>query len=137
MLIWEYGLIEVLDSPVFGIGFADWRRPAFMVSPSVDSFWLLTAMRFGLPSIVSVLAILIYTSYRMYNGRFGILSDHVVGWATAMLGIFFVGVTVHFWASSFVLLAVMIGVGVSLSSFKASYIHNLKVERTMKTVEVV
>ncbi|MGB3166561.1 MAG: hypothetical protein WBA68_07295 [Alteraurantiacibacter sp.] len=47
-LIWEHGVANVLANPVFGIGFADWVRPAWM-PPSVDNYWLLVAMQYGLP----------------------------------------------------------------------------------------
>lgn len=45
-LIWDYGLDNVFANPVFGIGFADWVRPAWM-PPSVDNYWLLIAMQYG------------------------------------------------------------------------------------------
>jgi hypothetical protein len=49
--ILEYGGASVLKHPVFGIGLSDWERPWWRPS-SVDNFWLLTAMRYGVPALV-------------------------------------------------------------------------------------
>ncbi|MHA7820217.1 MAG: O-antigen ligase family protein [Erythrobacter sp.] len=45
--IWEFGTQSVAAHPWFGIGFNDYERPDWMLSPSVDNHWLLVAMRFG------------------------------------------------------------------------------------------
>jgi hypothetical protein len=62
VLIWEYGSQSVMRHPFLGIGYADWDRPSWMnwsTSSSVDHFWLLLAMRFGLPaSLFLILAVL-------------------------------------------------------------------------------
>jgi hypothetical protein len=50
VLIWEYGTAEVARHPIFGIALNDWTRPEWMVA-SVDNFWLLRAMRHGLPAL--------------------------------------------------------------------------------------
>ena len=48
--IWNFGSAEVLRHPIFGIGLNDWERAWFM-SPSVDMFWLVPAMQYGIPAI--------------------------------------------------------------------------------------
>lgn len=45
--IWQFGTQSVAEHPWFGIGFNDYQRPDWMLSPSVDNHWLLLAMRFG------------------------------------------------------------------------------------------
>lgn len=51
--IFEYGIQNVWDNPWFGLGLsADWKRPAWMYSASVDNFWLVVAMRYGIPGFV-------------------------------------------------------------------------------------
>lgn len=49
VLIWAYGTENISRSPWFGIGYADWDRPDWMHSGSFDHFWLITALRFGIP----------------------------------------------------------------------------------------
>lgn len=53
ILIWRYGTQNVAESPWFGIGYADWARPVWM-GDSMDNYWLLTAVRFGIPASVLV-----------------------------------------------------------------------------------
>jgi len=54
MLIWQYGWQSVEKHPWFGIGFADYNRPSWMITNSVDSHWLLLAMRYGLLPAVAL-----------------------------------------------------------------------------------
>lgn len=56
-LIWDYGTKNVAANPWFGLGYKDWVRPIWMQTNSVDHFWLLIAMRFGiLPAALLALA---------------------------------------------------------------------------------
>jgi hypothetical protein len=55
VLIWEYGTQNVLRSPFIGIGFNPWQRPYWMPA-SIDNFWLVVAIRHGLPAIGFLLA---------------------------------------------------------------------------------
>ena len=54
ILIWQYGIQNVLSHPILGIGMNDWVRPDWLTS-SVDNFWLLVALRHGLPCLLCVL----------------------------------------------------------------------------------
>ncbi len=55
ILIWEFGSAEALRHPFFGIGLGDWTRPRYM-SPSMDNFWLVQAVRYGIPALAMMLA---------------------------------------------------------------------------------
>ncbi|HQS68476.1 MAG TPA: O-antigen ligase family protein [Novosphingobium sp.] len=56
LLIWEYGWANVAKSPWIGIGyFESYERPVWMRSDSVDNYWLLQALRYGLPSMAMLL----------------------------------------------------------------------------------
>jgi len=52
--IWTYGVLSVWAHPWFGIGFESYRRPEWMLTASVDTHWLLYAMRFGMPAAASL-----------------------------------------------------------------------------------
>jgi hypothetical protein len=54
LLIWEYAGAEVLNSPLFGIGFRGFLRPDWMTSDSIDAHWLFIALRFGLPCAIAI-----------------------------------------------------------------------------------
>src|SRR5690606_26065514 len=64
ILIWTFGSEVVAANPVFGIGWHDWARPGWMVSSTVDAFWLLMAMMFGLPAV----AMLAYAAIAISRG---------------------------------------------------------------------
>ncbi|HMP56173.1 MAG TPA: hypothetical protein PKD92_06355 [Novosphingobium sp.] len=55
-LIWDFGSQTALRNPLIGIGYADYERPVWMVSNSVDAHWLLLALRDGIPCSLSLLA---------------------------------------------------------------------------------
>lgn len=116
LAIWEYGSENVEANPWFGIGFSDWVRPGWMVSDSVDNFWLLTAMRYGLPALIFLLLPILLTLYRIMNSK--VLYYQKAGWIVSMIGILIVGATVHFWMGVFSLFIIMIGIGVGLKEFK-------------------
>ena len=56
-IIFEWGMKNVLGDPAagvaghpfFGLGLNDWVRPFFMRSGSMDNFWLVQVVRYGLP----------------------------------------------------------------------------------------
>lgn len=55
VLIWRYGTQNVEKNPWFGIGYADWERPSWMVA-SIDHYWLLLAIQYGV--VVPLLIVL-------------------------------------------------------------------------------
>ncbi|RDC59690.1 hypothetical protein HME9302_00882 [Alteripontixanthobacter maritimus] len=59
MLIYEFGFATALNNPIFGIGFAGYDRPAWMVNATVDSHWLLLALRHGFPTALLFFALAI------------------------------------------------------------------------------
>jgi O-antigen ligase len=113
--IWQYGSASVLNHPVFGIGFADWLRPRWMYSNSVDNFWLLVAMRHGIPAVALFLASYLLITFRVGFRRLDErLQDYRTGYLICMATYFFVGCTVHFWESAYVWFLFLLGSGVWL-----------------------
>lgn len=53
-LIWRYGTQSVWNHPWFGIGYAGYERPLWMVTESIDAYWLLLAVRSGLPAALAM-----------------------------------------------------------------------------------
>lgn len=112
ILIFEYGSAEVMRHPLLGIGLGDWVRPVWM-SDSMDNFWLLVAVRYGLPG------------WAMFVGAMGGLLWAVAqrkglpehwrrarhAWAFTLFGITVAAATVHLWNALFVLFMFLIGSG--------------------------
>jgi hypothetical protein len=112
LLIFDYGSIEVMNNFMLGIGFNDWTRPSWMPS-SVDNFWLLTAMRYGMPCLVSMIAAILYLVIKTAKRKSDSLpiKNAAKSWAVGLAGLMIVGCTVTFWNSMFVLFFYSLGSG--------------------------
>lgn len=64
ILIWQYGSAEALRNPFFGIGLGEWARPRWM-SSSMDNFWLVEAVRYGIPSLVLLVSAIVMILWRI------------------------------------------------------------------------
>jgi hypothetical protein len=112
LLIFDYGSIEVMNNFMLGIGFHDWTRPSWMPS-SVDNFWLLTAMRYGMPCLISMIAAILYLVIKTAKRKSDSLAmkNAAKAWAVGLAGLMIVGCTVTFWNSLFVLFFYTLGSG--------------------------
>lgn len=111
--IFAYGSAEVLRNPIFGIGLGDnWIRPWYR-KPSVDNFWLMTALRYGLLAatllILGILAHLaIILSRSNLDAKF---AEYRKGYVIAWIGMIFILATVHIWGSAPVFIMAYLGAG--------------------------
>ncbi|MFW2541556.1 O-antigen ligase family protein [Primorskyibacter sp. 2E107] len=121
-LIFEHGLNNVWANPLFGLGFNDWVRPEFMYSASVDNFWLLMAMRYGIPAFLMLTAgifiPLLRIMFRDFNGD-ARLTNIRLAWVFTFVGLSFTLATVHVWGNIFSLVFFMFGAGIWLISVEA------------------
>jgi O-antigen ligase len=111
--IWDYGSESVVNHPWFGIGLNDWVRPAWMPANSVDNFWLLTAMRYGLPAFLflvgSILLMMFGMSKRIVADKR--LQPYGTAFLICMSTYAFVGSTVHFWGAPYMWYVFVLGTG--------------------------
>ena len=115
--IFEWGMKNVWANPVFGIGLNDWVRPWYMYTNSVDNFWLLMAMRYGIPGFLTVT--IGYTLVVVHVMRRDLSADPVLAvirraWVFTFLGLSFTLCTVHVWTSMYSFVFFMLGAGVWL-----------------------
>jgi hypothetical protein len=119
ILIFEYGSAEVVRNPIFGIGLGEWIRPVWM-SDSMDNFWLLIAVRYGLPAwlmLVGLMGGLLWaTAQRKGLPESWRRARHA--WAFTLFGITVAAATVHLWNALFVLFIFLIGAGTWLLDVK-------------------
>jgi O-Antigen ligase len=115
ILIWNYGSASVLDHPFLGIGLNDWVRPKWMPD-SVDNFWLLTAMRHGLPGLFFLICAYLSVVFAIGKKQLAdpALQDVRTGYLICMATFFFVGLTVHLWAAPYAWFMFLLGGGVWL-----------------------
>ncbi len=112
ILIWTYGIQNISNNPIFGIGFGEWVRPSWM-SSSIDMFWIVGAVRHGI--LVWILWLLLVGSIflkiswtKRLNPR---LQDYRTGYLITLFGVFMAGWTVHFWNALFVYFMFLLGSG--------------------------
>lgn len=123
MLQWEYGSAEVLRNPIWGIGFGDWLRPSWMrMNSSIDAFWLVTAMRYGLPALLLLVSsiVLIWKKIvvRLAKDADSQLRKISLAWLIVFFSWCFVGFTVHFWSHTYVFFCLLLGVGAAIADLK-------------------
>jgi hypothetical protein len=114
-LIWEFGSASVLNHPLFGVGFGDWARSSWMTT-SVDMFWLLNTMRYGLPAglllALGFFAVFLGVSFR--KGLDERLDAYRTAFLIVMMAFFLVGWTVHIWGAAYIWFIFLLGSGVWL-----------------------
>jgi hypothetical protein len=99
--IWRYGSQSVVDNPLFGIGYEEYARPDHVYSASVDMFWILPSMQFGMPAGFALLGVFIFIVIKVGTAK---ISDPRVATLRKSAMICFVGIilsgwTVHYWAA--------------------------------------
>lgn len=99
--IWEHGMNNVWANIWTGIGLAEWERPWWMVSSTVDAFWLVVAMRQGIPSLlVLALAIILLARAAMKRRKYEQdprVRKLMLGWMMSLIALVLIGATVHYW----------------------------------------
>jgi len=122
-MIWDFGTDSVMRHPWFGIGFTAYERDHWMPS-SVDSHWLMLAIRFGLvPSLfiftTTVSSILLVA--KAAQGRSPIERNIHVGLATSLFAVTIGGFAVAFFGGAEVWVYMLIGIGISIASAPRSH----------------
>ena len=102
---------NVLREPLFGNGRTEWVRPEWMVSSTVDNFWLVIAMQSGLPALAALVGAVVCVMGRSWDGLTGRARELRIGWLFSMGSLCLAAATVHFWNLSYIWLMFMIGVG--------------------------
>jgi O-antigen ligase len=121
--IWQAAVPLVAQSPIFGIGGLteqwDYQSHGALVSTSVDAFWLAAAMMFGIPGSVLILLTMVAAFWLGCIDRSPHLSREEKRLSVA-LGIVittavFLGFTVHFWGTCWILLGAFSGMRANLA----------------------
>jgi hypothetical protein len=118
---WTWGMLNIRQNPVFGIGLNDWVRERWM-SASLDVFWVVQAMRYGVPAFLLQAAALLFLCFAVGRRRFRDrrLRAYRTGWLIAIVALIIAGASVHFWNAIFCLFMFLQGSGVWLLTVKES-----------------
>jgi hypothetical protein len=116
--IYTYGSAEVMRHPFLGMGINfEWQRPSWLTG-SVDNFWLVIAMRYGLPGLILLALTLIAGMRDMIKAK-GLSYDNKnirTGHVIALVSLYFALATVHIWGEISSFFMCFIGAGIWLSS---------------------
>ena len=121
-IIFDWGLMNVMGNPaenipsakLFGIGLNDWVRPSYMYTGSVDNFWLVIAMRNGLPALAIMASGYVWLIWKVGRRDLGddpVLFDLRRAWMISFVGLTFTLATVHVWGSLYSFVFFMFGSG--------------------------
>lgn len=117
-LIFEYGIQNVWAHPLFGIGLNDWARPDWMsFLRSVDNFWLLMGMRYGVMGFLTVAGGYGWAVALIMRRNFEtdpVLAQLRRAWVFTFLGLSFTLCTVHVWTNVYSFVFFMFGAGMWL-----------------------
>ncbi len=115
--IWEFGMMNVWRSPIFGIGLNDWIRP-FWLTSSVDNFWLLTMMRHGIVALVFLGCGVLFGLRAIVRTK-GLDEEHNLirtGYVISVAALLFSLSTVHIWGAAGSYVMFYFGAGLWLCS---------------------
>lgn len=113
-IIFEWGMKNVWDNPIFGIGLNNWERPWYMYSGSMDNFWLVMGVRYGIPGFVLLALGYVLGVFRVMRRNFDgdpVLLNFRRAWVFTFMGLSFTLSTVHVWTSIYSFVFFMFGAG--------------------------
>ena len=114
-LIFDWGMVNVWANPVFGIGLNDWVRPHFMNSGSMDNFWLVMAVRYGIPGFLLVAAGYAVGVWAIARARLDwdpVVAQLRRAWMLTFVGLAFTLCTVHVWTNIYSYTFFLYGAGI-------------------------
>lgn len=116
-MIFEWGMHNIWGNPTFGIGMNDWVRPWYMASGSMDNFWLVLGVRYGIPGLLLLALGYFWGLFRVMRRNFDadtVLHDFRRAWVFVFLGLSFTLSTVHVWTNIYSFVFFMFGAGMWL-----------------------
>jgi len=111
--IWDHGSASVLNHPYLGIGLANWARPRWMASDSVDNFWLLTAMRYGIPAVILLFGSCLWMTLAIVRAKSAdkATENCRLAYLMCLTTFLFVGATIHFAHATYAWFMFILGSG--------------------------
>jgi hypothetical protein len=112
-LIFEYGIAQVAQTPVFGVGLNTWSRARWMTD-SVDNYWLALAIQFGIPAFAFSFAAFVIAMVLVGRRHFtpgSRLWNVQLAWVVTMVSITLTLATVYVWNEVASLVFLIFGAG--------------------------
>lgn len=116
--IFEWGMNNVWKNPILGIGMNDWERP-YWKSASMDNFWLLTTVRYGIPGFLLLASAYlwpVWVAMRRDFGDGGRVWQFRRAWVFMQVGMILTLCTVDVWSTALSFTFFLLGGGIWLVS---------------------
>jgi O-antigen ligase len=117
ILIWDSALARIAESPIFGYTIESFDEE--ILDATIDSLWLVDALRFGTPVVVLLILINIAACLptkairnRTSNGVY--IEDMHLAFTIVLVLFMFAGITVYFWNYMWIFWGVCLGIAASL-----------------------
>jgi hypothetical protein len=126
VLIFEWGMNNVWKNPFLGIGMNEWERPSWK-SASMDNFWLLTTVRYGIPGfllLVSAYLLAVWAAMKRDFGDGGVIWQFRRAWVFLQVGMILTLCTVDVWATALSYVFFLFGAGMWLLSIPADAVSS-------------
>ena len=112
--VFDYGIQSVWAHPLFGIGLNPYERAGWMYSGSIDNFWLVVAVRYGIPGFLLLVGGILANLFGIMRARDLPAETAALrqGYVIASIGLFVTLSTVHIWGPTSVFVMCYLGAGV-------------------------
>ena len=129
--IWTYATDDVVDNPLWGIGYAGYTRPPWLsANPSIDAHYLSMAVKYGLvPAVIYFLVavlLIFLLGARASRAATTLQRDTFVGLAICLTVIVVVLFTVAIWGSMLAWFNFLLGVLVSYSRNRSNFTYRVQ-----------
>lgn len=118
---WNQALPLIDGSKLIGHGLADLgvgSAEAQIYLRSVDCVWLVEALRYGLPAVVLLVLAMFLPLFTKRTVADRVIRDAGTGVSIAMVTMGIIGLTVHYWDSTWLLLNLCIGIRASIAEYE-------------------
>jgi len=114
VVIFEWGMVNVWKHPFLGLGLNDWERPWWKFSQSMDNFWLLATVRYGIPGFILLVSAYLWLLWKVMwrdVGGSGLVWQFRRAWIFTQIGMILTLCTVDVWATTMSYTFFLFGMG--------------------------
>jgi hypothetical protein len=119
LYVFDYVIEHIKMKPLLGYGFGPIGSDPFLSTTTVDSVWLVNSARYGIPMIVLFFLanLMAFVGSQPRGQHDDFMRKAGTGFSQALVTFILVGITVHFWNSTWMFWAVCLGIRASIKEW--------------------